>query len=1105
MEFAITLCPRDCDAVLFDLDGVLTRTASVHAAAWKKLFDSFLQQRATKTGQPFVPFDIDVDYPRYVDGKSRYDGAAAFIESRGIELPMGAPEDGPDVQSVRALANLKDRYFLQHLQQHGVEVYETSIALVRKLRAVEVKTAVVSSSNNCAAVLAAAGIAQLFDARVDGRDITRLNLKGKPAPDAFWEAARRVGAEPSRAVVVEDAIVGVEAGHTGRFACVIGVNRNGHAQALRDACADAVVTDLAQVRVSVEPPSAWSLVFDGFDPAQEGIREALCTLGNGYFATRGAAPGAVADDNHYPGTYLAGGYNRLRTEIAGCLIENEDLVNLPNWLALKFRIAEQDWFDARTVKLLSYRQELDLRRGMLLRCISFEDGQGRRSTLNERSLVSMEDMHLCALELALTADNWSGGITVCSAIDGRVVNSGAKLYRKFNNRHLEPVFGEAVGKDGVCLLTRTCQSKIHIAQVARTRAFLGGQLFEVRRSIIEEPGYIGEEFKVDVRQGATLVLEKLVSFCTSRDHAISECGLEARKVIARAGRFDDLLLGHVIAWKHLWRRFDVHIQPSAPMFKLNVPMLLRLNMFHLLQTASCNSIGLDIGVPARGWTGEAYQGHIFWDELFIFPLFNYRMPEITRSLLMYRYRRFGEARAAAAAAGYKGAMFPWQSGSDGQEETQAANLNPRSQRWVPDNSYLQRHVGSAIAYNVWQYFQVTYDIEFLDSYGAELILDIACFWSSIAKFDDRRGRYEIRGVMGPDEFHDREPDSATSGINNNAYTNIMAVWVLCRALELLDLLSDIRRAELATQLGLSAEEIVRWGDISRRMYVPFHDEGIISQFEGYEKLRELDWQEYRTRYGNIQRLDLILEGENDSANRYKLSKQADVLMLFYLFSAEELGEVFERLGYPLECKSIPRNIAYYTDRSSQGSTLCRVVDAWVWARSDRQRAMEFFAEALQSDVSDIQHGATAEGVHLGAMAGTVDLVQRVSTGIELRGDVLRLNPELPRKLERVDMHIRYRGHSLELRLTRDFLTIRGRDGPAMPIALCVDGKDYEFASGNTQTFRLKEEPIVGANCEMARTDPPDIVSAAVGALKRGTIGTPHLAFPEPAALKTVET
>jgi trehalose/maltose hydrolase-like predicted phosphorylase len=572
--------------------------------------------------------------------------------------------------------------------------------------------------------------------------------------------------------------------------------------------------------------------------------------------------------------------------------------------------------------------------------------------------------------------------------------------------------------------------------------------------MIDEPGYIGQELIVELKQSETLVLEKLASFYTSRNHAISECGLAARKAIARAGRFEAVMAEHVLAWKHLWRRFDVHLQPTGAGFKLNVPMLLRLNMFHLLQAVSLNSIGLDIGVPARGWTGEAYQGHIFWDELFIFPFLNYRTPEITRSLLMYRYRRLGEARAAARSAGFQGAMFPWQSGSDGQEETQALNLNHRSQRWVPDNSYLQRHVGSAIAYNVWQYFQVTHDVEFLQLYGAELILDIARFWSSIASFNDERRRYEIRGVMGPDEFHEGYPDSPTPGLNNNAYTNIMAVWVLCRALEVLDLLPDIRRAELMARLQLSAEETARWDDISRRMFLPFHGDGIISQFEGYETLAELDWEGYRMRYGNIQRLDLILEAENDSANRYKLSKQADVLMLFYLFSAEDLGQLFARLGYPFESETIPRNVAYYDGRSSHGSTLCRVAHAWVLARSDRPRAMNFFAEALQSDVSDIQQGTTAEGVHLGAMAGTVDLVQRVSTGIEVRGDVLRLNPQLPQEMERLDMRIRYRGHSLDLRLTRDLLTVRGRDRGAAPITLCVNEESWEFVSGTSRVFRL---------------------------------------------------
>ena len=1059
----VSLSPRDYDAVLFDLDGVLTNTAAVHAAAWKRLFDSFLKRHAEATGKPFVPFDIDSDYRLHVDGKPRYEGVKAFLESRGIQLPAGEPGDPPEAETVHALAERKDRYFLEELEQHGVETYASSIQLVHALREHDVATAVVSSSRNCAKVLEAAGIADLFDARVDGNDLVRLGLKGKPAPDSFLEAAKRLSVEPARAVVVEDSIAGVAAGRAGKFGLVIGVDRYGQSQALREAGADVIVNDLAQVRVATEPPSEWSLVYQTFDPSREGMREALCALGNGYFETRGAAAWSRADGIHYPGTYVAGGYNRLTTEIAGRTIENESLVNFPNWLALGLRIADGDWFDERSVTLLSYQQELDLRRGMLTRTIRFEGPEGRRSSLAERRLVSMADMHIAALELTFTAENWSGEVTIRSALDGRVVNAGAKLYRRFSNRHLIPLAAVAADEERLVLRVRTNQSRLHVLQRARTRAFVNGFPLQPRRSFMEQTDYVAHEFTVALRPGETLAVEKVVALHTSRDMAISEPGIAAYKAIARAARFEELLAAHVLMWKHLWRRFDIHMEPAGGRFALNEPMLLRLNMLHLLQSASPNSIGLDIGVPARGWTGEAYEGHIFWDELFIFPFLNYRSPEITRSLLMYRYRRLPEARAAARAAGFRGAMFPWQSGSDGQEETQEMNFNDRSQRWVPDNTHLQRHVGSAIVWNVWQYYQVTADVEFLQAYGAELILEIARFWSSIATFNSERGRYEIRGVMGPDEFHDSYPDAPRPGLNNNAYTNIMAVWVLRRARDVLEILPDIRRAELKRVLEVTREEIARWDDIGRRMFVPFHDGDIISQFEGYEKLNELDWERYRKRYGNIQRLDLILEAENDSANRYKISKQADVLMLFYLFSAEELRELLEHLGYQLQPASIPRNVDYYDCRSSHGSTLSRVVHAWVLARRDRQRAMRYFAEALQSDVEDIQGGTTAEGIHLGAMAGTVDLVQRVSTGIESTGDMLRLNPELPPELTRLDMRIRYRGHTLDLHLTPQVLTVRSRERGAAPIRLALRGKVVELGGGATRSFELGAKAAKTAN------------------------------------------
>src|SRR4051812_18163245 len=268
------------------------------------------------------------------------------------------------------------------------------------------------------------------------------------------------------------------------------------------------------------------------------------------------------------------------------------------------------------------------------------------------------------------------------------------------------------------------------------------------------------------------------------------------------------------------------------------------------------------------------------------------MPEVTRALLMYRYRRLGEARAAAREAGYRGVMFPWQSGSEGVEETQILHLNPLSGQWDPDLSHNQRHVGAAIFYNIWHYFQATGDLPFLRDYGAEMMLEIARFWASIARFDPERERYEIHGVMGPDEFHEKYPDAQRGGLRNNAYTNVMVAW-LCRiAQDVLKLLPASRVDALRGHLGLHDEELRTWDDMSRRMFVPFHDDGIISQFEGYDELQELDWEAYRKKYGNIQRLDRILHAEGDDPNRYKLAKQADTVMLFFLFSDDELEDLF---------------------------------------------------------------------------------------------------------------------------------------------------------------------------------------------------------------------
>jgi alpha,alpha-trehalase len=255
----LTLSRERLDAVIFDLDGVVTRTADVHASAWKRLFDAFLEARQARPGEDLSPFDRERDYRRYVDGRPRYQGVKHFLAARGIEVPMGEPNDPPDRETVCGLGNRKNQLFRASLEEEGVEVYGCAVALIHRLRRAGFRTAVVSASKNCALILQRAGLADLFDARVDGVEAERLGLDGKPDPETFLEAARRLGVEPGRAAVLEDAIAGVTAGSRGRFGLVIGVDRDAQTEALSKAGADQVFQDLCRIEVTgaeerVPPP-----------------------------------------------------------------------------------------------------------------------------------------------------------------------------------------------------------------------------------------------------------------------------------------------------------------------------------------------------------------------------------------------------------------------------------------------------------------------------------------------------------------------------------------------------------------------------------------------------------------------------------------------------------------------------------------------------------------------------------------------------------------------------------------------------------------------------------------------------------------------------------
>jgi alpha,alpha-trehalase len=795
----------------------------------------------------------------------------------------------------------------------------------------------------------------------------------------------------------------------------------------------------------------WQLVFEGHDPGQEGLREALCTLGNGYVATRGAAPEADADGVHYPGTYLAGVFNRLDTTIGEVTVSNESMVNQPNWLVLRLRTPDGDWLTPDTAEVEGHRLELDLRRGVLTRTGTWVDAAGRRTHLTQRRIVHMESPHLAALETTIVAEDWSGLLTVRSMLDGRVENALVERYKDLDRHHHDVVRKAPVDDETVLLQVETTQSRVRVAEVARTRVHRDGRPVDVERTLLDEDGWIGHDLTVPVTAGEAITIEKVVGIHSSRDRAITEAAEQAVRAVRRAGAFDELLQRHVFQWAELWDRFHLDFRDGDD----DTQRILNLHIFHTLQTVSPNTIDRDVGVPARGLHGEAYRGHIFWDEVFVLPFLTLRLPALTRSLLMYRYWRLGEACAAAAAVGHAGAMYPWQSGSDGSEQSQRLHLNPRSGRWLPDHSHLQRHIDHAIAFDVIHYAQTTDDVEFLRYQGGPMLIEIARFLASLTSYDRALDRYRIRGVMGPDEFHVGYPDHDVPGLDDNAYTNVMTVWVLMRVRELLDGLPAPHRRDLLDHRGLTRKELDDWEAISRRMHVPFHADGIISQFAGYEDLEELDWDAYRARYGDLQRMDRILEAEGDTPDRYKVSKQADVLMLFYLLTAGELTEIFDRLGYDWDPALIPRTIDYYLQRTSHGSTLSGLVHSWVLARSDRAGSWELFQQALRSDVADVQGGTTAEGIHLGAMAGSLDLVQRGYTGVVVRQGVLWLEPALPSQVRRLAVPLHYRGHRLHVVVEDGTVQVSAPPSRLAPVTVGYRGRTHELAPGDTVAFPLE--------------------------------------------------
>ena len=354
---------------------------------------------------------------------------------------------------------------------------------------------------------------------------------------------------------------------------------------------------------------------------------------------------------------------------------------------------------------------------------------------------------------------------------------------------------------------------------------------------------------------------------------------------------------------------------------------------------------------------------------------------------------------------------------------------------------------------------MTGDKSWLTERGAELIIEVARYFASLCSFQLHDARAHIWGVMGPDEYHNGYPDAPGQGLRDNTYTNVLAAWVCETAAECLDALDGHPGEALRDRLAVGDDEIAQWRTLSTSLAVPFTPDGLLDQFDGFHDLAELNWESYRARYQDLGRIDLILEAEDDTPLRYKLTKQPDVLMLVYLLGREGLLRQLRRLGYRFSAEDLGRTVEYYLERTVHGSTLSRVALAAVLADVDSARAWSVYRAALVADLDDTQGGTTSEGIHLGAMAGTAGLTIHSFAGLRTEGNTLYLSPHLPSRVRRLRFEVWYRGHRVDVLVDAAGVEVSLHRSAAPPVRVVVDGKAEMMRAGEAHRFRLTEPTV----------------------------------------------
>ena len=731
----------------------------------------------------------------------------------------------------------------------------------------------------------------------------------------------------------------------------------------------------------------WILTETQFNPEQLHSKETVFTIGNGYLGTRGSF------EEGYPhalsGTFIHGVYDAVP-------VVYTELVNCPDWLPLVVIVngespSLRDAARTETLRerfrldqgeILRYDRQLDLHQGLLTRSLRWRSPSGKTIDIHFERFASLADPHVLALRCHLTPVDFDGFIEIQASINGYPENQG------FN--HWE---GLDQGKtdQGIWLQRCTRSSRIELGMAVKM-TILGT---EASLQVNTAPGYptLSTTFLAKAEQ--TVTIEKLVTVFTSRD--IETPVRAAQEKLAHLPDYATLLKANEQAWQEVWQQSDILIEGDT-----TAAFAVRYNLFQLLIAAPRDDD--KVSIPAKTLSGFGYRGHIFWDtEIFMLPLFLFTQPTIARNFLSYRWHTLPGARRKAAHYGYKGAMFAWESADSGDEVTPRwaleSNFYGEDVRiWCRDREI---HINADIPYAVWNYWQATGDDDWMQKRGAEIILDAAIFWGSRVEFNPERQKYEIRGVIGADEYHEL--------VHNNAFTNRMAQWHLEKAIAVYDWLTDKfpeRATELEQTLKLTLEERSHWQDIIAKilfLYDPSTE--LIEQIEGFFQLEDINLADYEPRDRSMQPILGV-----EKINKYQVIKQPDVLMLLYLMR--------ESADFPYNKKALQTNWEYYAPRTdiTYGSSLGPGIHAILASDLGKStEAYELFMRALMVDLEN-NRANTSDGIHGASAGGIWQAVIFGFGGIQFTENGPVANPHLPPGWTRLKFKLHWKGlwHEFDL-------------------------------------------------------------------------------------------